>query len=275
MGINFDNSIGGIGSYPISKMSLGSDIVQKKMGGETETFLDLLKKVSDSPVPAAQQDSSLALDPKGALKLCQQMELQMNQSLLRILSDTQDENRFENSLMDDKMDILSKGANLESILSTIRQSPSKIDLPQIEMPEKSLEKIEETTLPGVPEIDEIEAIIRQASEAYGVEPELIRGVVQAESDFNPDAVSSKGAMGLMQLMPETAKELGVTDPFDSAENIMGGTRYLKKLLDRYEGSVPTALAAYNWGMGNMDSRRHEMPAETKNYVAKITGIRLS
>jgi soluble lytic murein transglycosylase-like protein len=121
---------------------------------------------------------------------------------------------------------------------------------------------------------EIEGIIRKAADRYSVDFDLIKRVIQAESDFNPDAVSAKGAAGLMQLMPETAKELGVKDSFDPTENIMGGTRYLRKLLDRYEGSVPLALAAYNWGMGNLDSHRSRIPAETVNYVAKISGVTL-
>ncbi len=73
----------------------------------------------------------------------------------------------------------------------------------------------------------------------------------------------------MQLMPQTAAELGVTNSFDPAQNIMGGTSYLRSLLDRYRGEVKLALAAYNWGMGNLEKRPEAMPQETKNYVAKV------
>lgn len=114
-----------------------------------------------------------------------------------------------------------------------------------------------------------EPIIRQASKAYGVEPELIRAVIRAESNFRSESTSPKGAMGLMQLMPQTAKELGVRDAYDPRENIMGGTRYLKGLIERYRGDVPTALAAYNWGMGNVERRPEQLPRETRVYIDRI------
>jgi len=114
------------------------------------------------------------------------------------------------------------------------------------------------------------AYIDQASRTYGVDKDLIRSVIRAESDFDPQATSSKGAMGLMQLMPDTARDLGVKDAYDPEENIMAGTRYLKSLLDRYEGDVTRALAAYNWGMGNVERYPERMPQETREYIARIT-----
>jgi soluble lytic murein transglycosylase-like protein len=115
----------------------------------------------------------------------------------------------------------------------------------------------------------IENVIKEASEKYKVNSDLIRSVIRAESNFNPDCTSSKGAMGLMQLMPETAKELGVKRPYDISENVMGGTNYLKTLLNRYEGNTDLALAAYNWGMGNLERNPDNLPRETRNYIAKI------
>lgn len=114
-----------------------------------------------------------------------------------------------------------------------------------------------------------EPIIQHASKTYGVEPELIRAVIRAESNFHNESTSPKGAMGLMQLMPATARDLGVRDAYDPRENIMGGTRYLKGLLDRYRGDVPTALAAYNWGMGNVERNPEKLPRETRVYIDRI------
>ncbi len=116
---------------------------------------------------------------------------------------------------------------------------------------------------------QVEPIIRQASETYGVDAGLIRAVIRAESNFRNESTSPKGAMGLMQIMPATAKDLGIRDAYDAQENIMGGTRYLKGLLDRYRGDVPTALAAYNWGMGNVERRPEKLPRETRVYINRI------
>lgn len=112
-------------------------------------------------------------------------------------------------------------------------------------------------------------IIRDAAKTYGVDEGLIRAVIRAESNFRNESTSPKGAMGLMQLMPKTAKELGVRDAYDPRENIMGGTRYLRSLLDRYKGDVPTALAAYNWGMGNVERSPEKLPRETRVYIDRV------
>jgi hypothetical protein len=95
--------------------------------------------------------------------------------------------------------------------------------------------------------EEPRAIIREAADRYGVSEELIAAVIEAESQFNPRAVSRRGAQGLMQLMPRTAARLGVEDPFSPRENIHGGVRHLRSLMDRFDNNVPLALAAYNAG----------------------------
>jgi soluble lytic murein transglycosylase-like protein len=115
----------------------------------------------------------------------------------------------------------------------------------------------------------LDPIIAKASRRYGVDVGLIKAVIKAESDFNPSAVSHAGARGLMQLMPGTARALGVSDSFDPEQNVMGGTRFLRDLLDRYNGNVDSALAAYNWGPGNVDKRPDRMPRETREYLARV------
>ncbi len=113
------------------------------------------------------------------------------------------------------------------------------------------------------------SLINKAASRYQLDPALITSVIKTESDFNPRAVSGAGARGLMQLMPDTANELKITDSLDPAQNIDGGSRYLARLVKRYHGDTKLALAAYNWGMGNLERQPENMPIETKNYVARI------
>ncbi|MBF0538828.1 MAG: lytic transglycosylase domain-containing protein [Nitrospirae bacterium] len=120
-------------------------------------------------------------------------------------------------------------------------------------------------------VDKYEAIINESAQKYGVNPALIKAVIMAESNGDPKAQSYAGARGLMQLMPSTAANLGVKNSFDPKQNIMAGTRYLRQLLDHYNGDTRLTLAAYNWGMGNLERSPQKMPSETRNYIAKVEG----
>jgi soluble lytic murein transglycosylase-like protein len=120
---------------------------------------------------------------------------------------------------------------------------------------------------------DIDSAIAQAAARHNVDPNLVRAVVKVESNFNPNAVSRKGAMGLMQLMPSTARQLKVQNPFDPEQNIDAGVRHLKQLLENYGGDIKLTLAAYNAGAGAV-ARSSGVPhyAETQNYVRRITNL---
>lgn len=118
--------------------------------------------------------------------------------------------------------------------------------------------------------ESMDSIFEEASARYGVSVDLIKSVAKAESNFNTKAVSKAGAVGVMQLMPATARSLGVTDPYDARQNIMGGTKYLKENLDRFGGNVSLALAAYNAGPNSVQKYGGIPPyKETQNYVKTV------
>jgi soluble lytic murein transglycosylase len=133
---------------------------------------------------------------------------------------------------------------------------------------KGYEKISSSKGPS-PETD-YEYIIREKSAKYEIEPSIIKALINAESGWNPKAVSNKGAIGLMQLMPSTASEMNINNPYDPEENIEGGTRYLRMMLNRFNGDLDLALAAYNAGPATVEKNRG-IPAftETKKFVKKV------
>jgi soluble lytic murein transglycosylase-like protein len=118
--------------------------------------------------------------------------------------------------------------------------------------------------------DRYDDLITEASKKHGVSFSLLKALIKIESDFNPRAISSAGAKGLMQIMPENIMALNIKDPFDPLENIMGGARYLKQLIRRFDGKLPMALAAYNAGPNMVDRYKRIPPfEETENFVEKV------
>lgn len=121
----------------------------------------------------------------------------------------------------------------------------------------------------------MDPVFEAMGKKYGLKPSLLKAIAEAESQFNYKARSPKGAQGIMQLMPQTAKDMGVKDPFNPVQSIEGGAKYLRSLLDRYNGDTDKALAAYNWGPGNVDrSGVTSLPAETRTYLGKVKGAQL-
>lgn len=120
--------------------------------------------------------------------------------------------------------------------------------------------------------DELNSYFKEAADTYGIDAKLLKAIACCESSFDPNNTSSSGAMGVMQLMPETASYLGVTDAYDARQNILGGAKYFANMLNRYDGNVSLALAAYNAGPGNVDKYGGIPPfEETQNYVPKVLG----
>ncbi len=118
--------------------------------------------------------------------------------------------------------------------------------------------------------DRYDDLITEASKKHGVSFSLLKALIKIESDFNPRAISSAGAIGLMQIMPENIRVLNIKDPFDPLENIMGGARYLKQLITRFDGKLPMALAAYNAGPNVVDRYKRIPPfKETEDFVEKV------
>ena len=141
--------------------------------------------------------------------------------------------------------------------------------------EARVEVVEEDNNPAVAEADAdaeltIDEHIKEVAARHGVRADLVAAVIEAESDFNPRAVSRRGARGLMQLMPKTAKRLGVADPFDPKENIEAGVKHLRAMMDRFDNNIPLALAAYNAGEVAVIKYRGVPPyRETRAYVKRI------
>jgi membrane-bound lytic murein transglycosylase B len=214
---------------------------QKRAAG-AEGFSQLLEEV----VQKASEGSDAMIDKDKITVMLELVKMQMNQSVM---------NSFA-------------GKDGEDVGDNLHFLPGLAEIHGTQQQESEIRQSEPSVTSVQPPSD-MDAIIDKASATYGVDKGLISAVIRAESDFDVNATSPKGAMGLMQLMPDTAKGLGVSNAYDPGQNVMAGTRYLKSLLDRYNGDVRLALAAYNWGMGNLERSTGSLPEETRNYIARI------
>lgn len=276
----------GMGAGGISGGALGIALggpigaLATTVGGSIAGYgLERLGKLRESQLNALE--AKIMANPK-LLQLATAPATSQN---IKTLSDTLNEMGFLGA----KATIQGKQTSeLEDVIATQpaqQSAPQEIDIDaEIESARRELE-----ALRGNPVKQDISFLIDDAAQRHGVNPKLIKAVVHTESSGKPDAVSPKGAQGYMQLMPNTAKALGVTDPFDPAQNIEGGVKYLAQLIKKF-GDEKLALAAYNWGEGNIRKqldrleRRNKpqtlaailkygsLPTETENYIRKISRL---
>ena len=186
-------------------------------------------------------------------------------------------NLFAQSIPSVTLDLASipPGDKVQQILGFTPQTDAPVDTsPVTDTPAiSSSSATNSTTSSGsVSSPENLEEYFKEASETYGVDINLLKAIAKQESNFNPSATSSAGAIGVMQLMPSTAKGLGVTNAYDAQQNIMGGAKLMAQNLKKYNGDVSLALAAYNAGGGNVDKYGGIPPfKETQNYVKKVLG----
>lgn len=208
-----------------------------------EKFTSYLRAFESAKIPDKMTTAALTKDQINILQT--KMQLEMNAHMFQVLGE------------DERGDL-----RIPSFLSSFRPLP-------VTDPEASENRHTTQNNDAVSHSSGLAQIINEAARTFGVDVKLIQGVIKAESDFQVLSTSPRGACGLMQLMPDTARELGVDNVYDPRENIMGGTKYLKNLLDRYHGDQRLALAAYNWGMGNVERNPSGLPKETRAYIQRV------
>lgn len=158
----------------------------------------------------------------------------------------------------------SSGVTFEKLLATKMNEPERVE-------SSATSNVKQQGLST--KASDYDGIVKEAATKYGVDEKFIKSIINQESGFNPNATSYVGAMGMMQLMPETAKDLGVRNAYDPKDNIMGGVKYIKQQLDRFGGDKRKALAAYNAGPGAVEKYGGIPPySETQNYVKNIMGM---
>ena len=261
----------------------------KQQSDNNQEFLDTLRRTGYDAATGSQTGSN-GIDPELVKTLAQYQLESLNMSML---------NAFTGLFSGGPMMSPAFGglANMSGLLqifqmtqmnnlmspwgqNTVTRLAPRVTHKPVEEKAEEKQEIEETAAKSSkteassekPAKSEILNLIERVSKAHGLDPALVRAVVKTESNYDPSAVSHAGAMGLMQLMPQTAEDLGVKNPHDPVENVIGGVKYLKGLLDRYSGNVKKALAAYNWGPGNLEKygTKGNMPQETRNYLRIVT-----
>ncbi|HIJ87367.1 MAG TPA: lytic transglycosylase domain-containing protein [Desulfuromonadales bacterium] len=259
-------------SLTIDKLSLLASLTPPRQKTDINTvpqgsaFADKLDKALDGGVTSASSATGKAKE------LAHSLTMQMLESSLSLAGDYSpntgvpldaQQHPSVHTLLEAYRANLAADREQSSLIST--QSPLKDDTGGLS---ESASAVKSSKAQGDFSVW-LDSVIAEASQKYGVDPGLIKAVIKAESNFNPQAESRAGARGLMQLMPATARSLGVSDSFDPEQNVMAGTRFLKDMLQRYNGDVDAALAAYNWGPGNVDKRPEHLPRETRDYLARV------